>query len=89
MKVKTTKRLLKKHLNKVLFYNRFAIKNLKNYNEKYYLQFQEHLKAERECIYKRCTKVGYIKAHFNNDYYLLRALMNMFIKTDLEYYLTH
>ena len=89
MKVKTTKRLLKKHLNKVLFYNRFAIKNLKNYNSKYYLQFQEHLKVERECINKRITKVGFYKAHFNNDYYLLRALMNMFIKQDLEYYLTH
>lgn len=89
MKVKTTKRLLKKHLNKVLFHNRFAIRNLKNYNKEYYLQFQEHLKVYDECINKRTTKVGFHKAPFNNDYYLLRALINMFIKTDLEFYLTH
>lgn len=86
MKVKTTKRLLKKHLNKVLFYNKFAIKNLKNYNSNYYSQFQEHLKVERECINKRTINK---RTHFNNDYYLLRTLMSMFIKTDLEYYLTH
>lgn len=90
MKVKTTKRLLKKHLNKVLFYNRFAIKNLKNYNSKYYLQFQEHLKVERESINKRILlKKGSTKLYFNNDYFLLRSLMSMFIKTDLDYFLTH
>ena len=89
MKVKTTKRLLKKHLNKVLFYNRFAIKNLKNYNSKYYLQFQEYLKVERESINKRSFKRGSMKLHFNNDYFLLRSLMSMFIKTDLDYFLTH